>query len=83
MKITCGDQSQRPERDKADGVEVDDIGGCGREIDLPEPALWDVNTNAEGQIIERHKQMLCPHCGYSGNRNWISLEINPPEAREE
>lgn len=36
--------------------------GCGRTFEL-DPKLWDVNTDAKGNVVERHLEPPCPHCG--------------------
>lgn len=44
--------------------------GCGRtiEVNIPEgdPGLtetWDVTTDADGNVIDRHSDVICPFCG--------------------
>lgn len=38
--------------------------GCGYEFEVPDPDdTWDVNTDADGTVIERHLAPVCPECG--------------------
>lgn len=42
--------------------------GCGRQIDIGDGEPWDVKTDADGNVLSRHRQVYCPDCGTA---TWI------------
>ena len=40
---------------------------CGAEIEVPESREgWDIVTDSDGKIVERHLVLPCPACGSVG-----------------
>ncbi len=59
MKVTCTGA-------KADTALLrPPVPGCGREVEEPRgdaPWLWDVFTDADGNIVRRGLSVVCPDC---------------------
>ena len=37
--------------------------GCGRTFDVKPTDEWDVSTDDDGNVTERHLVPICPNCG--------------------
>lgn len=48
---------------------------CSAPLDIPPEADWDITTNTDGLMVERHIGVPCPSCGFLADHY-----DDPPEA---